>query len=170
MTTKREARQQALLTLAYKDHERGLTLYSFFKLRNRALGEDLVQETFMKTWNYLVRGGKVEVMKAFLYHVLNGLIVDEYRKRRTVSLDVFLLKGVSPTAANPEHLFDAIDGKAALFLIGKLPEKYKKIIHMRYIQDMSITEISLINKQSKNAVAVQIHRGLEKLKLLYGPR
>jgi DNA-directed RNA polymerase specialized sigma24 family protein len=40
---------------------------------------------------------------------------------------------------------------------------------MRYIQDLSLQEISLITGQSKNAVAVQIHRQLEKLKLLYDP-
>ena len=38
---------------------------------------------------------------------------------------------------------------------------------MRYVRDMSLQEISLLTGQSKNAVAVQVHRGLEKLKLLY---
>lgn len=33
-------------------------------------------------------------MKAFPYHVLNNLIVDEYRKRKTASLDDLLEKGV----------------------------------------------------------------------------
>ena len=169
MNPEQESRQQKILTLAYHDHERGLNLYSFFKLHDQTLSEDLVQETFVKTWNYLVKGGKVEVMKAFLYHVLNGLIVDEYRKHKTVSLDILLVKGYSPPAGHPDHHFNVLDGKAALLLIEKLPEKYQKVMHMRYIQDLSITEISLITKQSKNAVAVQIHRGLEKLRLLFCP-
>lgn len=40
-------------------------------------------------------------------------------------------------------------------------------MRMRYAQDLSLTEIALITKQSKNTVAVQAHRGLEKLKQLY---
>jgi len=40
---------------------------------------------------------------------------------------------------------------------------------MRYVKDLSLKEISLITGQSTNATAVQIHRGLEKLKLLYAP-
>jgi RNA polymerase sigma-70 factor, ECF subfamily len=164
---KQKGRKQELLTLAYHDYERGLNLYSFFKLRDRALSEDLVQETFMKTWKYLVKGGDVDVMKAFLYHVLNGLIVDEYRKHKTTSLDMLLVKGYAPPAGHPEHHFNILDGKAAFLLIEKLPKKYQRIMHMRYIQDLSITEISLITKQSKNAVGVQIHRGLVKLKVLF---
>lgn len=163
----KKGHHQELLTLAYHDYEKGLNLYSFLKLRDRALSEDLVQETFMKTWNYLVKGGNVEVMKAFLYHILNGLIVDEYRKHKTTSLDILLVKGYAPPAGHPEHHFNILDGKAALRMIEKLPPKYRTIMHMRYIQDLSITEISVLTKQSKNAVAVQMHRGLIKLKVLF---
>lgn len=169
MNSQPEESQKGILTLAYHDYEKGLNLYSFFKLRDRALSEDLVQETFMKTWSYLLRGGKVDIMKAFLFHVLNGLIVDQYRKHKNTSLDILLVKGYIPPAGHPEHHFNVLDGKAALLLIEKLPEKYQKIMRMRYIQDLSITEISLITKQSKNAVAVQIHRGLEKLRVLFCP-
>jgi len=40
-------------------------------------------------------------------------------------------------------------------------------MEMRYARDLSLKEISLIAGQSKNAMAVQTHRGLAKLKLLY---
>ena len=33
----------------------------------------------------------------------------------------------------------------------------------------NIKEISLITRKTKNTIAVQAHRGLEKLKLLYSP-
>ncbi len=169
MTPKQEIKRKATLTLAHHDYERGLNLYSFFKTHDRALGEDLVQDTFMKTWKYLVKGGKIDVMKAFLYHILNNLIVDEYRKNKTVSLDVLAAKGFEPATNGSERLFNILDGKAAILLIKCLPEKYQKVMRMRYMQDLSLKEISLLTGQSKNAIAVQVHRGLEKLKLLYHP-
>jgi len=129
--------------------------------------EDLVQDTFMKTWSYLVKGGKIDVMKAFLYHVLNNLIIDEYRKKKTASLDVLLEKGFEPGKDPSERLLNALDGKAALLLIQQLPDRYRKVLNMRYVQDLSLSEMSLLTGQSKNAMAVQVHRGLEKLKLLY---
>ncbi len=169
LTPKQEVKRKIILTLAHQDHEKGLNTYSFFKIRDRTLSEDLVQETFLKTWKYLVKGGKIDLMKAFLYHVLNNLIVDEYRKHKTVSLDALLAKGYEQPIGHPEHHFNTIDGKAAILLIQQLPEKYQKVMHMRYIRDLSLKEISLITGQSANATAVQLHRGIEKLKLLYTP-
>jgi RNA polymerase sigma-70 factor (ECF subfamily) len=167
MTLKKERQQQSLLTSAHHDYEKGLNAHAFFKVNNRATGEDLVQETFMKTWVYLVKGGKIDVMKAFLYHVLNNLIVDEYRKRKTSSLDVLLEKGYEPSADHTESLLNILDGKAAILLIQRLPERYQKVMRMRYVQDLTLAEMSLLTGQSKNTIAVQVHRGLEKLKLLY---
>src|ERR1035437_6101732 len=161
MTSKRqEAQRQIVLATAHNDFAKGLNAHAFFKLHNHAMGEDLVQDTFMKTWSYLVKGGKIDVMKAFLYHVLNNLIVDEYRKRKTTSLDVLLEKGYEPGADHTENLFDLLDGKTALLLISRLPERYQKVIRMRYVQDLSLAEMSLITGQTKNTMAVQVHRGL----------
>lgn len=169
MNLKQREKLQEILTQAHRDFDKGLNARAFFKVNNRTTSEDLVQDTFIKTWSYLVKGGKIDIMKAFLYHVLNNLIIDQYRKHKTTSLDTLLEKGFEPAANDkPEKLFNILDGKTALLLIARLPENYQKIMRMRYIQDLSLKEISLITGQSKNNIAVQIHRSLEKLKLLYG--
>jgi len=80
MTPEQEAQRKAIFNAAHEAHQKGLNVHAFFKIHDRALGNDLVQETFIKTWSYLVKGGKIETMKAFLYHILNNLIIDEYRK------------------------------------------------------------------------------------------
>ncbi len=121
----------------------------------------------MKTWSYLINGGKIDTMKAFLYHILNDLIVDEYRKHKTISFDVLLEKGFEPKNDHSKRLFNLLDGKAAILLIQRLPEKYQKVMRMKYVQELSLKEMSLITGQTKNALAVQLHRGLEKLKMLY---
>lgn len=165
--TPAEVSMDAEMAGAYADHEKGLNRHSLYKLHNRELSEDLVQDTFMKTWGYLQRGGKIEVMRSFLYHTLNCLIIDEYRKRTTSSLDVLIEKGFEPSTINPEQLIDQLDGKTAFLLFQQLPEKYAVIMNMRYSQHLSLTEMSALTGQTKNALAVQIHRGLAKLKVLY---
>ncbi len=167
MNPKQKTRLQEVLTSAHHDHAKGLNARSFFKVGNRSISEELVQSTFMKTWSYLVKGGKIEIMKAFLYHVLNGLIVDEYRKPKALSLDVLLAQGFQPGHDDTGHSSRALDGQAAMLLIDKLPEKYRQVMHMRYVRELSIKEIPLITGQSRNATAVQAHRGLERLKVLY---
>jgi RNA polymerase sigma-70 factor (ECF subfamily) len=168
MTPKQKKVQRDILTTAHFDYQKGLNIHAFFKTNNHAIGEDLVQDTFIKTWSYLVKGGKIEIMKAFLYHVLNNLIIDQYRKHKTTSLDVLLEKGFEPNIVdNSDRLINTLDGKAVVLLIQHLPKKYQKVMQMRYIKDLSIKEISLLTGQTKNAIAVQTHRGLAKLKLLY---
>lgn len=167
MTIRPETKRQTVLTLAHRDYAQELNSYSFFKVHNRATSEDLVQDTFIKTWSYLVRGGKIELMRAFLYHILNHLIIDEYRKRKTTSLDIMLEKGYEPSSDRSERLLDVFDGKMAPLLIQHLPVKYQKVMRMKYAQDLSLKEIALITGQSRNTVAVQAHRGLKKLKALY---
>ncbi len=154
-----------MLADAHHDFEKGLNLHAYYKVSDHAVGEDLVQDTFLKTWKYLVRGGKIDMMKAFLYHVLNNLIVDQYRKHKASSLDTLLEKGFEPDY--PEQLVNMLDGKGAMLLIAGLPETYQKVMRMRYVQDLSLTEMALITGKSKNTMAVQVHRGLEKLKVLY---
>lgn len=162
-----ESEQQLKLAAAHQSYNKELNLHSFFKIGDRGISENLVQDTFVKTWSYLLRGGKIDIMKAFLYHVLNHLIVDEYRKHKTTSLDNLLEKGFEPSNNNSERFLKVLDGKAALLLIQHLPETYQKIMRMKYTQDLSLKEMSLITGQSKNTIAVKAHRGLEKLKLLY---
>ncbi len=167
MNNLKEAQLQGQLTTAHGDYQKVLNVHAFFRVPDRSISEDLVQDTFIKTWSYLLRGGKIDVMKSFLYHVLNHLIIDEYRKRKTSSLDELLEKGFEPSSTPSRSLPDLIDGKAAVLLIQRLPEKYRKVMRMRYIQDLSIKEIGLLTSQSANTVAVQLHRGVQKTKQLY---
>src|SRR6266850_4422798 len=100
MTIQQEIQLKTFFTEAHELYREGLDSYAYFKVSNRMISEDLVQNTFMKTWMYLMKGGRIEKMKAFLYHVLNNLIVDEYRKRKTTSLDVLIEKGLEPSVSD----------------------------------------------------------------------
>lgn len=169
MTAQKNSTNQRLLSTAHFEYQKGLNAHAYFKVNSRETSQDLVQDTFLKTWAFLVRGGKIEIMKAFLYHVLNNLIVDQYRKHKTVSLDTLAEEGYEPAAETDTRLIDQLDGKDAQLLINRLPAKYQKIMKMKYVQDLSVTEMSLLTKQTKNTVSVQLHRGLIMLKQLYLP-
>lgn len=166
---KRLIKLQTILTNAHTDYDKMLHTHAFFKIQDRAMSDDMVQDTFMKTWMYLIKNGKIDTMRAFLYHVLDNRIIDEYRKRKTVSLEILAQKGFEPSIKDSGRLFNILDGKAALLLIARLPESYQKVMRMKYVQGLSPEEIALVTGQSKNTIYVQTHRGLEKLKLLYYP-
>ncbi len=166
MTTQ-ELKQQTDFTSAYNEYKHKLISYAYMKVHNRALSEDIVQITFMKTWMYMIRNGKIHLMKSFLYHTLNDLVIDEYRRRKTTSLDELLENGFEPRSTDHERPYDGMDGKKALALIDKLPTKYRKVMQLRYKEGLSLGEISENIGEAKNTVAVQAHRGLLQLKKLY---
>lgn len=155
------------MAAVFEKYEPGLDKRAMYKTNSTELSHDLVQKTFLKTLLYLQKGGKVHLMQGFLNHVLNGLVIDEYRKNKTLSLDVLLEKGFEPGFDQNERLMNVFDGKEVILLIPLLPKKYELIVRMRYLQDLTLKEIALLTKQSENTVAVQASRGVAKLKLLY---
>jgi RNA polymerase sigma-70 factor (ECF subfamily) len=167
MNKKEENVQKKLIETAHKNYAKNLNKYSFFKLHNKVLSEDTVQDTFIKTWKYMVRGGKIVMMKSFLYHILNDLIIDEYRKNKPTSLNALMDNGFDFGFNDFDKQIDKLDGEKAMKMMKKLPVKYRKILKMKYTQDLSLSEMAEITGQTKNTLAVQIHRGIEKLKVEY---
>ncbi len=167
LTVEEKLQLQLVMTDAHADFEKGLLRHAHFRVSDKVLCEDLVQDTFMKTWVYLVKAGKIDLMKPFLYHVLNCLIIDEYRKKKSTSLDALLDKGFEPGSDDFGRAVDMLDGAVAVELIKALPVAYQKIMTLRYVDDLSLSEIALETGLTKNSVAVKTHRGMEKLRILY---
>lgn len=167
MTLQEKTYREIALTVAHTKYKDALARYAQFKLRNRALADDLVQDAFAKTWTYLAKGGKIVAMKAFLYRVLNNLIIDEYRKHKTASLDAMIDGGFEPDMDTAEAPLSATDSEKAVVEMNKLPAKYQKVVKMRYFDELTLEEIAKKTGQSKNSIAVQVHRGVRKIRSYY---
>jgi RNA polymerase sigma-70 factor, ECF subfamily len=161
-----EDSKQAFLK-AYDLHADTLFRHCLFKVSDRELAKDLLQETFVKVWTYVAKGKEIDNMRAFLYKTLNNLVIDEYRKKKNFSLDLLAEDGFDPVAGNLPNTFDMIDGERAIKLLAKLDDPYKDAVFLRYVNGLEISEIVEITGQTENAVSVHIHRGLKKLKELY---
>lgn len=157
------------MTAAHNNNQHALLRRAEYKTNDHETSQDMVQTTFLKTLVYLQKGGKIDLMRSFLNHVLNDLIVDEYRSRKNkmMSLDVLLENGFEPGASDLDKHINVLDGKDIILLIPQLPDKYEVVMRLRYLKGLSLKEMSQITGQSENTVAVQAHRGLIKLKKLY---
>lgn len=169
LSAKKRTRLDKVVTLAHQDYAKAMNTHAFFKTSDRQIGEDMVQDTFIKTWAYLVKGGKIDQMRAFLFHILNNLIVDQYRKRKKISLDELRDKGYEPHVDDTEQIVNSLDAQTAFKLISQLSAKNQSILRMRFQRDLSLKEIALINGQSVNTVTVQLHRAVKKLRALAQP-
>lgn len=150
---------------AYDEYADRLFRYSLIKVSNREQARDIVQETFTHTWSFIVEGGRIHNIKAFLYRTTNNLIIDWYRKKKSVSLDQLVEQGFNPrdNKENPEF---ASDVKQAIKLIEKIDDPYREALVLRFVEDLSPSEIAETLGVSANVVSVRINRGLEKLRNL----
>jgi len=140
--------------------------HCLFKVSDRELALDLTQEVFTRAWKYISGGNKVDNIKAFLYRVANNLVIDEYRKKKGVSLDRLMDDGFDVATGEEKRTMDIIDGRQAIALLEKIDEKYRQVILMRYVDGLLPKEIALILHESENSISVRINRGLKKAKKL----
>ncbi len=138
--------------------------YIFLKVSDREKAIDLTQETFTRCYEYIQRGTEIEHMKSLLYRIAHNLVIDSYRKHKESSLDGLLEEGFDYGDDAEKTLESQIDGTKVLDIVETLPEKYRDVIIMRYVEDMSVKEIARIVGETENTVSVRIHRGLEQIK------
>jgi RNA polymerase sigma-70 factor (ECF subfamily) len=148
----------------YDDLADQLFRHCFFKVSSRELALDLVQESFARTWQYLASGKKVDNVKGFLFKVANNLVIDEYRKKKVVSLETLQEQSGfdAPVHDDKKAILNA-EVDTMISHINKLDAKYKDVILMRYVNDFSPKEIAEILGDSENAISVRINRGMKKV-------
>jgi RNA polymerase sigma-70 factor (ECF subfamily) len=141
------------------------------RISNQERAVDVVHDTFTKVWSYVRAGQPVDSYRPFLYKVLNNLIIDEYRRKKDVSLDAMLdEEGVDEgsfadlSESTIESLAATIDGRKAFELLETLPDQYREVIVLRFVDELGPREISELIEESENVVSVRIHRGLKLLR------
>ncbi|MDO8496169.1 MAG: RNA polymerase sigma factor [bacterium] len=149
---------------AYDELSDAIFRHCWFKIGDKEKAKDIMQDTFTKTWQYINQGSQVSNLKPFLYKVANNLIIDEYRKKKELSLDGLMAEGFEPGFDEIKNTETAIDAKLVLSTINQLEEKYREAVLMRYVDGLSPKEIAEITGDSENNISVRIHRGLQQLK------
>ncbi len=157
---------QEKLSKAYDEYAEAIYRHCFFRGFPKERAEELVQDTFLKTWDYLRQGNSIENLRAFLYRVVNNLMVDEFRKKKEQSLDQMMEKGWNVDSGD-----DPEDGLEQRFLIKEvlsvmdgLPEKERELLVMRYVDGLELKEIAEVLQISANNTSVRLNRAMKVLK------
>ena len=164
-------------TRAYDEHADALFRHCYFRVSNKERALELTQDAFMKTWDSVAQGKEIQNYRAFLFRVLNNLIIDEYRKKKSTSLDALLEKeGVTEGSFEDLRTGDLDEEVARLDLardaqelhvaLEKLPPDYRRVVVMRFIDQLGPKEIADELNESENTVSVRINRAVKKLQTL----
>ena len=154
---------------AYEKYADDIYRHCYFRVYNKELAEDITQETFIKTWKYILAGQEIKNIRAFLYKVAVNLIIDNSRKKKEVYLEDVAQKEsresirLSNMEAQ-EEIFKRFETKEIVKLLDQLSDSQKQVMIMRYIDELLPTEIADVLGESSNAVSVRINQATKKIR------
>ena len=136
--------------------------------------EDISQEAFLRAYQSLAHFNPSYKFSTWLYQITLNIIRDKYKKKEIdyVSLDTPIETDDSeffPQPAdltnNPEQIITQKDDLRAIQqAIYSLPLKYREVIVLRHLQDLSYIEIANILKLPQGTVKVRLYRAREQLR------
>ena len=148
----------------YDEHSDAIFRYAYFKLSDTEKAKDVVQDTFVKFWEYISAESELQNAKALLYRIALNTIIDLYRKRKTFSLDTLAEDGFDPTYEPEKDVFERHESEAVLKAINELDENDRNIMFMRYVEGLSFDDIAEVIGDRPNTIAVKVHRLLKQLR------
>lgn len=155
----------------YKDR---LFQLSYRMLGNRHEAEDIAQEAFVRAYINIHSFNLNRKFSTWIYRIATNLCIDRIRKKKP---DYFLDAEVSGTEGLTMYSKIAAEGKSpdkeveTMELqeivqreILRLPDKYRTVIVLRYMDELSLNEISEILEIPLGTVKTRVHRGREALR------
>ncbi len=157
--------QQRFLA-AYDQYADALFRYCYFRVHDRELAKDLLQDCFTKTWRAIVDGEQIDHVRAYLYRVLERTIIDHTRRKREASLDALQEDGVQFGHDTRADLATRIDAKQAIAAIETLDESTRSLVLMRYVDGLPPRMIAKATGLSTNVISVRLHRAMAHLRTI----
>ncbi|CAH0280391.1 MULTISPECIES: RNA polymerase sigma factor SigW [Peribacillus] len=146
----------------------------FRMLGNRQEAEDLAQEAFVRAFVNIRSFNITMKFSTWLYRIATNLCIDRLRKKKPdyyLDAEVAGAEGlnmysqIASDMAKPEEEVESLELQETIQVeIMKLPEKYRSVIVLKYIEELSLKEISEILDLPVGTVKTRIHRGREALR------
>ncbi len=178
----REGREAAYRELIRR-YERPVFALIYRMVRDRALAEDLAQDTFVKVLNALESYRPEYKFSSWIFKIANNVAIDQLRRRE---LDTLSLDG-APDARTRDEVeattLQAADrsetplaelesrelGRLIEAAIGRLRPEYRSCILLRHVEGRSYEEIAEVLDLPLGTVKTYIHRARLELRELLEP-
>ncbi|MER2028870.1 MAG: RNA polymerase sigma factor SigW [Solibacillus sp.] len=143
-------------------------------LGNKQEAEDIAQEAFIRAYINLHSYDQNRKFSTWLYRIGTNLCIDRIRKKKpdyyldaevagTEGLDMY--SQIASEEQLPEEAVEQMELQDRIqYEISRLPDKYRSVIVLKYIEELSLQEISEILDMPLGTVKTRIHRGREALR------
>jgi RNA polymerase sigma-70 factor (ECF subfamily) len=148
--------REAVLSEWYSAYGTDVLRLCCFYLGSRADGEDAAQETYLKAWRHMDRflGGDARAVKSWLLKIARNTCLDQlrraWRKHEVAKEDLTAFESASQ------------EDRDLILDVMRLPEKYRAVILLFYLQSMTVRETALALHISPSTVCRRLEtaRGL----------
>jgi RNA polymerase sigma-70 factor (ECF subfamily) len=132
-------------------HQDKIYTYIYLLVRNRALAEDLFQDTFIKVITSIKQQRYADNGKfvAWVNRIAHNLVIDHFRReqgentftRADYDYDVFNNVKLSDTNVEEEMVQEQLLSNVAK-MVDFLPDSQREVVKMRFYEDLSFKEIA----------------------------
>lgn len=157
------------------EHFQGKVFAICFRMvGNKHEAEDIAQEAFIRAYINIQSYDENRKFSTWLYRIATNLAIDRMRKKKPdYYLDaeiqgadgLNLYAQIPDDGVLPEDEVESLETQSYIQKeIMELPAKYRSIIALRFIDELSLKEISEILEIPVGTVKTRIHRGREALR------
>ncbi len=151
----------------------GIFRMVYYRTRSTMDAEDITQDIFLQALKNLSRLKETHKFKSWLFSIAVNKVRDFHRKKRFQNL--FGSYSEKENEVQPEPAQDgsneAMDNliqqdfwKNVTILLDKLPRMEREVFTLRFMDHLSIKEISAVLKKGESTVKTHLYRGLGKLR------
>jgi RNA polymerase sigma-70 factor, ECF subfamily len=142
-----------------------LLRFAFWLSRDRALAEDVVQESLLRAWKAQASLVDANAAKPWLLTIVRREYARTFERKRlpTVDIDELVAREEPSLAAGDEQEIAEI--RRAMF---KLPDEYREPLVMQVLMGLSTAEIATQLNLSQPAVLTRLFRARNQLRSMLG--
>ncbi len=152
------------------NYQKGIYNYFYRNIRNSETAADLTQDIFLKVFSKLGSYDFKYKFSTWIYTMSHNLLIDYYRKKKNLSFTTFAsandgyIEFEDKTVDTGEEVLSNMEKKERIWsAVDKLPDEYRELIVMRYINDLKYYEISQILEIPMGTLKNKIFRAKKKL-------
>lgn len=147
-----------------EEHQDRLRNFLYRYTRNRQDAEDLTQDTFVKAYRNIHRYDSKYSFTTWLYTIARRTAYNHFRDRKPTESLEFDIVGTSEA---PDEEASVEDEKSWVWeAASNLKPEFREALNLKYVEDLSIEEISNIMGKTQTNVKIMLFRARNQLKKL----
>jgi len=159
------AGDSAAFAMLFEQYHAPILNYLHRMVSDRALAEDLTQDTFIKAYNALPRTKPELAFKAWLYRIATNTAISHLRRGKVIRWLPFLSDRETGEESIERSVTRSTDINEAL---GKLPKHYAAALLLRHYQGLSLAETAQALDITENAAKLRLFRARKAFANVYG--